>query len=73
MTTPTILTQPVAVLPISAELTSFMQQHQMSNLQTLLKYPSYELLEMKGFSYHCLLELYRLLKQHRCEQYLRQD
>lgn len=73
MSTPTILTQPVEELPVSAELSGFMQQHQLPSLQALLEYRSHELLEMKGFSYHCLVELYRLLREHRCEDHLREE
>ena len=73
MPTPLILTRPVEELPISAELSAFMQLHQLSCLEALLRYPSYELLEMKGFSYHCLVELYRLLKIHNCQRLLKED
>ena len=72
MSTPAILTQPVEELSVSAELSGFMRQHQLSCLQVLLEYPSYELLKMNGFSYHCLVELYRLLRAHQCEGYLRE-
>lgn len=68
----TILTQPVKELPVSTELSAFMRQHQMLCLQTLLKHPSNKLLEMEGFSYHCLVELYRLLRAHGCEDHLRE-
>ena len=72
MSIPAILTQPVEELLVSAELSSFMNRHHMNALQSVVEHPADELLAMEGFSYHCLVELYRLLRAHRCEAYLKE-
>jgi hypothetical protein len=67
-----ILVQSYQELPLIDELKVFMHKHKLHNLEQLLQYNAPELLNMEGFGFRCLFNLYSVLKENRCEEMLRE-
>jgi hypothetical protein len=57
-----ILTKPLALLSTSEDFLAMAVINQFQNLQEILQYPVYKLMELKGFNYHILDELIEMLK-----------
>lgn len=57
-----ILTKPLALLSTSEDFLAMAIINQFQNLQEILQYPVYKLMEFKGFNYHILDELIGILK-----------
>ncbi|NJO87524.1 MAG: hypothetical protein HC831_00130 [Chloroflexia bacterium] len=71
--TPELLTESVVDLSISDRLRQFLEIVGFDNLKDLLlAYSAPELLNLKGFDYHCLTEIYWMLEEGGCEDILRE-
>jgi hypothetical protein len=66
------LKKPYQALEISEELSAVFRTLRCDNLQCLLQYKAGELLQVEGFGYRCLKELYELLETHKCEGLLKE-
>jgi hypothetical protein len=67
-----MLTKPLAQLSASNDFLAMAISNHFQNLQEILQYPVYKLMELNGFNYHTLDELIEMLNEYGLQDKLKE-